>query len=251
MRTAIIAALITAAAALVGNLVTAFGPALLSWGQKPLFANSEVYKDLKKENPNLEETLKAQLLQREVYYTYRRTEIVFKRIEGEDVVIEARNITRLRNGTDEPKKYTHKASFNNSVSYEEVTFRPLTGPPVTYSKADILRMPSESATLEKVHALPEILIPAHGTIEVESFFVIRKPKRANEMPFVTGRLINAPMTIRIRSEIPDARFKYDWSSLAFDPRLPSDPQGKGSDVTITIPGPVFSGQGINLSWDAS
>lgn len=251
MKTEIKVALITAAAGLAGNLITAYGPAVLSWGQKPIFATSEIYKDLKQENPQLEETLMEQLLQREIYYTYRRTEIVFKRLEGGNVVIEAKNITRLRNSKTDPKKYQHVVSFNNTVSYEEVIVRPQTGSSIAYPKNQIVQMPMEGTGLEKSYTLPEVVIPGHGSIEVESTFLVTKPNKKNETAFVTGRFVNAPMTFIIRNEINDPRFTYDWSSLAFSLRLPTDRGSKKNEASITIPGPVFSGQGLSVSWDTN
>lgn len=243
-------AIIGALGVVAANVVTAFGPAVLSWGQKPEFATSDIYKDLRQENPDLEKTLSKQLLQRELYYTSRRTEVTFKRLEGDNVVIEVRNITKVRNGTKEPREYEHSVTFDDTVAYESVMFRLQSGQAISYDNKKLRSLsPARSPRLTS-YKLPKVPVASHETLEIESQFTITKPNRKNETPLVTNRFINAPMTFLIRNQIGDPKFSYEWSSLAFDLQLPpgeSDPTKP--EMTVTIPGPLFSGQGLSLMWD--
>jgi hypothetical protein len=250
MDSTVKAALIGALATVFGNVATAFGPSLLSWGQKPVFVDSEVYKDLKTENINLEKTLQEQLLQRDVYYTFRRVDVSFVKLDGDNVVIEYTNTTRLRNGTSSEKTYTHKASISDSTEFLAVSISPRSGQGKTYQKEDIrkFRFERRADGLFGSYSLPDEVIPANGTIDVVSSYRVVRPKNLNGIPFTTGRLINAPMTFNIKNNIDDPRFKIDPQSLAFDLNLANQRGLSQNETTITIPGPVFSGQGLYIEW---
>jgi len=244
-------ALISAVGLVAANLVTAFGPVVLSWGQKPIYSGSAIYRDLRRENPLLEKTLSEQLLQRTLYYTYRRTEVTFKRLEGNDVVIEVRNISKVRNAIAESQDYSHTVVFNDTVTYDCVTFRPQGGLAITYDKKRLRTLDPGGNPLRSTYKLPRLTVGPHGSLEIESQYTIIKPNRKNETALVTSRFINAPMTFLIRNEIRNPKFRYAVASLAFDSDLPEEDDPMKPEKTITIPGPVFSGQGISINWDTN
>jgi hypothetical protein len=245
----ILSIVIPAICGLIGNLITAFGPAILSWGRKPVYANSEVYRDLVSENPSLEDTLAKQLLKRELYYTNRRTEITFKSLNGNILTTEVKNIGTLRNGTMEKQEYEHSVNFNDSTSYEHVIINIPGMPTIPYNKQQLLSYNPQPNTLEHYYKLPKVVIPSHISFTVESLYTVIKPVTQNEFAVVTNRFVNGPATFSVKNEILDPKFTYEISSLTFDQKLMPTVSPDGKEETIALSGPLFSGQGISISFD--
>lgn len=68
-----------------------------------------------------------------------------------------------------------------------------------------------------------------------------------EEAMVTTRLIAGPMKVTIRKQPVLDKLVVGHGSLAFPELIPETRDADKSSV-ITIPGPVFSGQGVVVTW---
>ncbi len=251
MNTKIKTALIGAVALIIGNVVTALGPALFSWGWKPEFVMSDIYRELRRENPKLEPTLEKQLLERELYYKAKSYDINFAKINNGMVKIYVTTTTEIRNSTDKEKDYEHVVIFNsNGFNYQNIKITSHDGKTEIYDQQRIrseVSMKLGSGDIK--YTFGKQKIPPKESITIESNYHFEKPVKNNEEAFVTNRLVNSNVTYQIHNNTNDPNFSFGWSSLAFPEELPPS-NGDKMNPKITIPGPVFTGQGIALTWDS-
>ena len=105
---------------LAGILTTAFGPTWVSWGKKPAFVETVVYKELERD-VNLSEALEEQLMHITSYYTSRDLIFDFKQKVNDKIIIVATNTTSVKNVLDRRLSYQHKILFLEDTEIQSVT----------------------------------------------------------------------------------------------------------------------------------
>lgn len=222
-------------------------PILDDW----FFIKSPIYEDLVSENPKLEPTIRDQLLERELYYKSKNYEIVFEKIKNGKVKLKVKTKTWIRNSTTTPKPYKHVAIFaNDGTEYSGVTIVDHTGKTEYYSVQKIKGFDrSEIEGGYKYTFKDEVIIPPKESVEIDSVYSLNRPVGFNELPLVTNRLVNSNVTYTILDKTGDDKFTYAFNSLAFPEELEFKRSDDGKEMTITIPGPLFTAQGISLIWE--
>ncbi len=244
-QAALLNVVIAGAFSLAGTLGAAYGPSWMSWGKKPSFVDTEVYKELERDNSRLSQTLEEQLLHITSYYLSRDLIFEFKEKKGDFVVIDAKNTTVVKNAVDRKLQYEHSIQFLEDTEYDSLVISDESGQSMRFD-AQQLRQKRAILPAGIVSSKIPWEIPAKGRITIESRYILEKPLSYQE-PMVTGRLIAGPMKITIRKAANMDKLVVGYGSLAFGDVLPETRATDGSQV-ITIPGPVFSGQGVAITW---
>jgi hypothetical protein len=247
MRRAVLVAIIAGAFGLVGNLVTAFGPSWVSWYKKPSYVDTEAYKELERDNARLNETLDRQLGHIEFYYVGRELSLHFKEKSGDQLIVKVISTTHVKNVLDRSARYEHSVSFPDDIEYVSLCITDGSGHSQLYTSRELAsmraRLPSKIDRLRV-----QFDVPRKDKITIQSIYMMTKPLWYEE-PMVTARLIAGTMRVTISKDPTLENLVVNCNSLAFEELLPAKPSPeKTTETELTVPGPLFPGQGISVAW---
>lgn len=244
-QTTLVGIVIAGLFGLGGNLAASFGPSWVSWGKKPSFVDTEVYKELERDNSRLSKTLEEQLMHITAYYLSRDVIVEFKKKENDQIIVEVTNTTVVKNALSRTLPYEHSVQFLEDTDYQSVTLTTEGGQVMRLGLKELAERRALLPAGIVTSKIPSEIQPK-GKLTIESRYVLKKPLWYQE-PMVTGRLIAGPMKITIRKASELGKLAVGYQSLAFGELL-NETRNENNSQVITIPGPVFSGQGVAVTW---
>ena len=244
MSKAIIVALIGAAGAIGANIATVAFPLVLQWGTYPPYLEHHVYKKIAKDFPRLHPVLEELLNKTESYYTSREISLEFVERVDNNFRINGITRTQARNALDRPIVYRHNISAMTDTRELYLTFSFPDGKSTTYTAADLdnIRRTSKGGLAFTTLTWE---VPAGAAFTIESGYTMEKPVAFQE-PLAVGKLLAGQITVTVKKP-KIAGLLLEFLPLGFND-LTNDTLDPEGNRRITIAGPVFPGQGVNIIW---
>jgi len=242
---AIWVALIGAAGVVFGNMVTAFGPSIFSWGNRASYTDTEAYKEIVKDYPRLDDTLGTLLTKTESIYKSRDLTVYFAGISADQMSIVLTNKTVVQNVLERTITYRHSISSMEDTQVQSLVITYQNGQETKYGRQELDNMRRTSPGGLAYTSL-KFEIPSNETITVETEYRMKKPKTFME-PCVVNKLLLGSLNMTIKKATNLRNIKTDVQSLSFDELITTTLDSNKNQV-VKVAGPIFPGQGIALSW---
>ncbi|MEX8500033.1 hypothetical protein [Leptothrix ochracea] len=242
---AIVVAFIAGVFGLIGNLVTSFGPAWVSWHQKPEFVDTPSYKKMREENPKFEEKLKARLTESKYAIRNRQAEFRLLRRENDVIIAELTQTSEIVNLSEDEVTAELRGSMQFETTLISADITPVGQSGKHFDEKSLHDMTKSSNGGNSEVVIPYSIGPKQS-VTTRTVYRFRKPATGIE-PLVVNKIMLGTYSVTVDVDPSLGQcLPIDSESFTFDKTISKTTEN--SKTKFEMIGPLLPGQGMGLSW---